>query len=113
MHGRIVETTKHLDERKDLFMVKQISKEELPQFSSYEEARAYFEQKFGADNFQLVEKINDQFEGEFYLYKLILDPEAYRKGEDEIKQKGYCSSEEFIQSTQRIKIMANGNVITD
>ncbi|HHV65709.1 MAG TPA: hypothetical protein GXX46_11685 [Peptococcaceae bacterium] len=94
-------------------MVKQISKEDLPQFSSHEEAKSYFEQKFGAANFQLVEEINDQFEGKFFLYKLILDPEAYQKGQEEIKQKGYCSKEEFIQSTQRIKIMANGDVFTN
>jgi hypothetical protein len=41
---------------------------------------------------------------------LIVDPEAYQKGLEEIKQKGYCANEAFIQSTQRIKIMENGEV---
>ncbi|KUO62617.1 MAG: hypothetical protein APF84_02405 [Gracilibacter sp. BRH_c7a] len=91
-------------------MVKNISREELPQFNSHDEARAYFEQKYGDSNFQLIEEIVDQSEGTFYLYKLIVDPEANQAGLEEIKQKGYCSSEAFIQSTQRIKIMENGEV---
>ena len=91
-------------------MVKHISREEVPQFNSYDEAKAYFEQKYGDSNFQLVEEINDKDEGKFYLYKLILDPEAYNKGQEDIKQKGYCSDEAFIKSTQRIKIMSNGAV---
>ncbi len=91
-------------------MVKNISREEIPQFNSHDEARAHFEEKYGENNFQLVEEISDKDEGTFYLYKLILDPEAYEKGTEEIKQKGYCSNNEFIQSTQRIKIMENGEV---
>jgi len=91
-------------------MVKIISRDELPQFNSHDEAKVYFEQKYGVSNFELVEKIVDHSEGTFYLYKLIVDPEAYKKGQEEIKQKGYCANEAFIQSTQRVKIMENGGV---
>jgi hypothetical protein len=91
-------------------MVNQISREDIPQFNSHDEARAYFEQKYGTSNFELVEEVTDRNEGKFYLYKLILDAEAYKKGMQEIKEKGYCSNEAFIKSTQRIKIMANGEV---
>ncbi len=90
--------------------MKKAVREELPQFNGHEEAKAYFEKTFGASNFELVEKLVDQNEGTFYLYKLIADPEAYQKGQEEIKQKGYCANEAFIQSTQRIKIMEDGTV---
>jgi hypothetical protein len=91
-------------------MVTKVTREGLPQFSGHEEAKAYFEKTYGASNFELVEKLVDHSEGTFYLYKLIVDPEAYEKGQEEIKQKGYCASEAFIQSTQRIKIMEDGAV---
>lgn len=93
-------------------MANQISREELPQFKSHDEAKTYFGDKYGEGNFQLVEEITDQSEGKFYLYKLILDPVAYQKGMQEVKEKGYCSNEAFIKSTQRIKIMSNGEVYT-
>ena len=91
-------------------MVKNVTREELPQFNSHDEAKAYFDQKYGASNFQLVEEINDKSEGIFFLYKLILDPEVYKNGLEVIKEKGYFNDQAFIQSTQRIKIMANGEV---
>lgn len=91
-------------------MGKNITREDIPQFSSHDEAKAYFDKTYGADNFEFVEKLVDHNEGTFYLYKLIVDPEAHTKGLEEIKQKGYCSNEAFIQSTQRIKIMENGAV---
>ena len=93
-------------------MSKMITREDLPKFNSHEEAKGYFVKTYGESNFELVEEINDQDEGQFFLYKLIVNPEAYKSGMEEIKQKGYCSKEEFIQSTQRIKIMANGEVHT-
>lgn len=91
-------------------MAKHITREEIPQFSSHDEAKAHFAQTYGDSNFELVEEINDASEGRFFLYKLIVDPEAYQKGLEAIKQKGYCSDEAFIKSIQRIKIMENGAV---
>lgn len=91
-------------------MVKNVSRDEIPQFNSHDEAKAYFEKNYGDSNFQLVEKIVDQSEGTFYLYKLILDPEVYKNGLEVIKQKGYFNDQAFIQSTQRVKIMENGVV---
>lgn len=91
-------------------MGKTVNQADLPQFKSHEEAKAYFDQKYGANNFQLVEKLTDQNEGTFYLYKLIVDPDTYQKGLAVIKEKGYYNDQAFIDSTQRIKIMENGEV---
>ena len=89
---------------------KPVTYDDLPKFNSHTEAKAYFEEKYGADNFEFVEELNDKFEGRFFLYKLILDPETYRKGIEIIKEKGYYNNQEFIDSMQRIKIMEDGTI---
>jgi len=91
-------------------MAKKVTQEELPKFNSYDEAKAYFVQKYGESNFEFVEKIVDSNEGTFYLNRLIVDPEAWKEGLEVVKQKGYYNNEAFIQSTQRIKIMQDGTV---
>ena len=60
------------------YQEKKISREEesnIPDFTSHDEARAYFKDRFG-NNFQIIS--SKEFEDrKIYFYDLILDKERY------------------------------------
>ena len=92
-------------------MVQPISREEeaaLPVFNSYNEARAFFLNRYG-DNFMLenVETFDDET---IYFCILILDKDAWIKGHQKLQEHGYVLGSEFLHSYQSIQISATGSI---
>lgn len=91
---------------------KKISREEeskMPSFTSHDDARAYFKNRFG-DDFQMVD--SSEFEDEkIYFYNLILNKDYYMSYIRDAKVRAESdSSLLFTLSYQRIEINENGNV---
>lgn len=95
-------------------MVQRISREEeaeLPVFKSYNEARAFFLNRYG-DNFMLedVETFDDET---IYFCILVIDKEAWMKGQKQMQDHGYIVGTDFINSYQSIQISATGAIHID
>jgi len=80
---------------------------ELPIFKSHEEARSYFEEKYG-EKFVFEESSNTD-EGICFFYRIIKDEEAYIKGVTDLNANGTVGME-FKNSYQPIQIMGNGSI---
>lgn len=80
---------------------------ELPTFKTYEEARDYFEEKYG-EKF-VFEESSDTGDGICFFYRLITDEEAYIKGASDLNSNGYVGME-FMNSYQPIQIMEDGSI---
>lgn len=79
---------------------------ELPIFKSHEEARDYFEEKYGEKFvFEESSEIGDEI---CFFYRLITDEEAYIKGASDLNTNGYVGME-FMNSYQPIQIMEDGS----
>lgn len=79
---------------------------ELPIFKSHEEARDYFEEKYG-EKF-VFEESSETGDGICFFYRLIIDEEAYIKGVSDLNTNGYVGME-FMNSYQPIQIMEDGS----
>lgn len=90
-----------------------ISREEeakLPQFKSHLEARKYFKDKYGDNNFQMMDSYMVGKE-KFYNYDLILDRKVYFDKMKEIQEKGIVEiTKEKLFCSQCIQISENGFV---
>lgn len=81
---------------------------ELPNFGSHDEARKYFKEKYG-DMFQLLR--SEMIDGEkIYFYNYIVDYDAFRKGNEELRDKGFIAGMEFAESAQPIEIWEDGRI---
>lgn len=81
----------------------------LPDFSSHQEAREYFKNKYGSNRFLLTE--TDVIEGrKIYFYYLILNPKAYEDGQKKLLEDGYVLGLEFLHSHQPIEISEDGDI---
>ncbi|TWT06401.1 hypothetical protein FQV26_00880 [Planococcus sp. CPCC 101016] len=80
---------------------------ELPAFKSHEEARDYFEEKYG-EKF-VFEESSTASDGWCFFYRLITDEEAYIKGVSELNATGNIGIE-FMNSYQPIQIMEDGSI---
>ncbi|MBJ8108950.1 hypothetical protein JDS99_04635 [Bacillus cereus group sp. N6] len=81
----------------------------IPSFSSHDEARSWFINKYG-NTFQLVnsEPIDDQ---ECYFYYLILDEKEFTKGRELLLKNGMLvTSIEYLGSYQSIEIFEDGRI---
>lgn len=80
----------------------------LPKFRSYEEAHSYFEDKYG-ELFQTsgTEIIDNR---RCYFYYLILDKEVFLNGQKELREKGFLSGIEYLESHQPVEIWDNGDI---
>jgi hypothetical protein len=92
---------------------KKISRDEehkLPRFNSHNEAREYFKNKYGHNNFQMADAriINGE---EIYFYELVLDEKAYRKMIEEMASNEFVAmTDEYLFSTQKIEVWADGRI---
>ena len=94
-------------------MVQKISREEeakIPQFHSHEEAKAWFEDKYGKDFILTGVDYLGQEEEKCYFYYLILNWEEYRKGQNELKRTGRLVGFDYLNSHQPVQIMENGSI---
>lgn len=92
-------------------MTQKISREEealIPQFNSHEEAKKWFEDRYGKD-FILThaEIIGEEL---CYFYYLVLDWEEYKKGQKELRENGYMAGLSFLMSHQPVQIMESGSI---
>ena len=92
-------------------MTQKISREDealIPQFHSHEEAKKWFEDRYGKD-FILTgsDTIGDET---CFFYYLILDWEEYKKGQKELRENGYMAGLSFLMSHQPVQIMESGSV---
>lgn len=89
-----------------------ISREEeanLPNFSSHQEAREYFKNKYGSSRFVMTD--SDVIDGrDIYFYYLILDPKAYKDGQKKLLEDGYVTGFEYFHSHQSIEIFEDGDI---
>ncbi|WP_088006845.1 hypothetical protein [Indiicoccus explosivorum] len=79
----------------------------LPRFKSHEEARTFFEERFG-ERF-VFEEATDEAGSRCFFYRLITDKEAYIRGAEELNSTGYVGKE-FLDSYQPVRIMENGGL---
>lgn len=82
--------------------------ESIPQFNSHEEAKKWFEDRYGKDFILTgVDEVGDEL---CYFYYLILDWEQYRKGLKQIEKDGRMTGFDFLFSHQPVQIMQSGSV---
>ncbi|MEB8652074.1 hypothetical protein P4G96_25220 [Bacillus cereus] len=83
--------------------------EKIPSFSSHDEARTWFVNKYGR-TFQLVSsELIDNQKG--YFYYLILDKEKFTKGQEILLKHGMLvNSMEYLGSYQSIEIFEDGRI---
>jgi hypothetical protein len=82
----------------------------LPEFNSHDEARSYFKNKFG-DSFVMMD--SNVIGGEkHYRYYLILDPEAFNKMQQELRENGHYADPDLsgLMSYQTIEIAETGEI---
>lgn len=85
----------------------------IPQFSSHEEARAYFKELYGTNFMMIDSTVVDGMK--LYFYDLILNKEAYilmqeKKRQSPVMLDTSTITEEMFFSSQRIEIFENGNI---
>lgn len=80
----------------------------IPLFHSHEEAKKWFEDRYGKD-FILT---GTDYVGEemCYFYYLILDWEEYKKGRAQLQKTGRLTGFDFLYSHQPIQIMESGSI---
>lgn len=84
-----------------------MTENKFPNFTSLEEAKNYFEEKYG-EKFVFEESSTTE-NGMGFYYRLITDEAAYIKGITELNSTGSVGIE-FKKSYQSIQIMENGIV---
>lgn len=82
--------------------------QDLPDFSSHEEAREYFKGLYGK-NFMLTESqvIDDE---KLYFYILILNSDAYYAGQKQLADEGIVYGLEYMDSLQSVEIWEDGRI---
>ena len=92
-------------------MVKAITRageNELPNFGNYEEAKAFFTERYGSDFIlQDIDRIGEQL---CYFHALVLDWEEYDRGQKQLREQGSLTGFEYIGSYQPIQIMEDGSL---
>ncbi|MCE3201173.1 hypothetical protein [Paenibacillus sonchi] len=83
--------------------------EELPVFTSHEEAAAWFRSLF-ADDFIFVEEMDAANSEKYYLYDIIHDREIWERRQKDLIEKGTANSIGMLLCTQRVDIYADGSV---
>ncbi|KKE78652.1 hypothetical protein DTX80_17775 [Bacilli bacterium] len=80
----------------------------LPEFSSHEEARNFFKEKYG-ESFMLTgtDMIDDR---KIYFYSLVLDKKAFNEGQEKLQKGEPVTGFDFINSYQPIEIFEDGNI---
>lgn len=82
--------------------------QDLPEFSSHQEARNWFKDLFG-DDFMLTDSMD--IDGEkMWDYELVIDRPAWKKGMKEMNEKGFSSGVEFMMATHTIQIFDSGKI---
>lgn len=81
---------------------------ELPTFSSHDEAREYFKSKYGP-SFMMngSEIIGDR---KIYFYHLVFDKDCYADGMGRLGKGEAVSGIEFINSYQPVEIFEDGEI---
>lgn len=80
----------------------------LPKFSSHDEARTFFKEKYG-ERFMLTgsEMIDDR---KVYFYSLILDEKIFKDGQEKLQKGEPVTGFDFINSYQPVEIFEDGNI---
>lgn len=95
-------------------MAQKISREEeakIPQFHSHEEAKAWFEDRYGEDFILTGTEYLGQEQEKCYFYYLILDWKEYMKGLKEVRiNHNMAAGLDFLYSHQPVQIMENGSI---
>jgi hypothetical protein len=82
--------------------------ENLPDFSSHDEARKYFKEQYG-DNFMLTN--SEIIDGEkIYFYYLVVHRENFDRFMRELNEKGSTTGDEGSLSYHNVEIWENGNI---
>lgn len=82
--------------------------ESIPQFHSHEEAKKWFEGRYGKDF--ILTDVDYIGKEKCYFYSLILDWEEYQKGQKALQENGYMAGLEFLMSHQPVQIMESGSI---
>lgn len=80
----------------------------LPTFFSHDEAREWFQEKYGQDKFQLTD--SEIIMGKkCYFYHLILNKDMYWEFFEALKKDGFVSdSDKYLGSYQSVEIFEDG-----
>lgn len=81
---------------------------ELPVFLSHEEARNYFQTKYGKRFVLVSTHMIDEMN--VYFYALALNLSAFEDGQEKIQQGEFSLGLEYLESYQSIEIFENGQV---
>ena len=90
------------------FPISRDDESRFPTFDSHEEARAYFEDRFGADF--ILQDIEDIGGQRCYFHAVVVDWEKYKAGRLQMKRNGHIIGLEYIRSYQPVQIMQDGSV---
>lgn len=90
------------------FPISREDESRFPKFNSYDEARAYFVEKFGSDFiFQDVDDIDGQ---QCFFHAVVVDWEKYKAGRLQLQRNGHVTGIDFVLSYQPVQIMQDGSV---
>ncbi|OMP68450.1 hypothetical protein [Domibacillus epiphyticus] len=80
----------------------------LPMFNNHQEASEYFKTQYGDD---FILKSSKEIDGEtVYVYVLVVDREAYKRGQEKLARFEIVQGTEFTDSFQSINISENGDI---
>lgn len=80
----------------------------LPVFLNHEEARNYFQNKYEERFVPVSTHMIDEMK--VYFYALVLNPSAFKDGQEKIQQGEFSLGLEYLESYQSIEIFENGQV---
>lgn len=81
---------------------------EIPVFSSHDEARKYFKDKYGQGFVMMSSEIID--DQKIYFYSLLLNPEIFYDGQKQLAKGEAVSGFEFMDSYQPVEIFEDGRI---
>jgi len=81
---------------------------ELPNFSSHDEARKHFKNKYGQRFVMMSSEIID--DQKVYFYSLLLNPETFHDGQKKLSQGEPVEGLALINSYQPVEIFEDGRI---
>lgn len=81
---------------------------ELPDFSTHEEARNYFKNKYGERFVMVSSDVIDKMNVHFYA--VVLNPSVFEDGQKKVRQGEYVFGEKYLESYQSIEIFEDGRI---
>ena len=90
------------------FPISREDESRFPSFSSYEEARMYFSERFGSDF--ILQDIEDVGGQQCFFHAVVVDWEQYKIGQLQLRRNRHIVGLNYLSSYQSVQIMQDGSV---